>query len=87
MSKIRTEFVASWNDWQGAVCVDVYYYDRLKRRVAQLERELEESKRELAAMKSRNQVQILAADTNKGELSDRQIKRTNSCSGKRHARG
>ena len=43
--KVRTEFVASWKDWEGAVCVTFDDYEALEREVAGLREQLAEAHR------------------------------------------
>lgn len=36
----RTEFIASWNDWDGAVCVTLEAYEAMEKRAIEAERRL-----------------------------------------------
>ena len=45
--KVRTEFVASWKDWEGAVCVTLDDYEALEREVAALREQLATARREM----------------------------------------
>jgi hypothetical protein len=63
--RTRTEFIASWSDWEGAICVTLVAYERLERELAEerrmhnvtianltaVEAELAAAKAEIAALR------------------------------------
>jgi len=68
----RTEFVASWNDWDGAMCVTLDDYETLRRKLSAAQSDLARAVANHAADLS---AQSAIAPHDRGELIDRVAKR------------